>query len=63
MLFLTQNFDSVLIKNKELLSSRRRFNWPTPTCRRVKSSRDVGELVFNPVQLIRSWTYRKVKYL
>ena len=37
-----------------LWSSRRRFNSPTPTRRRVKSSRDVGELVFNPVQFIRS---------
>ena len=24
-----------------------------PTCRRIKSSRDVGELVVNPIQLIR----------
>ena len=29
-------------------------NSPTPTRRRIKSSRNVGELVFNPVQLIRS---------
>ena len=35
-------------------SSCQWFNSPTPTCRRVKSSRKVGELVFNPVQLIRS---------
>ena len=26
----------------------------TPTRRRIKSSRDVGELVLNPIQLIRS---------
>ena len=38
----------------ELRSSRRQFNSPTPTRRRIKSSRNVGELVFNPVQLIRS---------
>ena len=30
------------------------INSPTSTCRRIKSSRNVGELVFNPVQLIRS---------
>ena len=35
-------------------STRRRTNSPTPTCRHIKSSRDVGELVVNPVQLIRS---------
>ena len=29
-------------------------NSPTPTRRRIKSSRDVGELVLNPIQLIRS---------
>ena len=33
------------------------------TRQRIKSSKDVGELVFNPVQLIRSYTYRKVKDL
>ena len=38
----------------ELRSTRGRFNSPTPTRRRIKSSRNVGELVFNPVQLIRS---------
>ena len=35
-------------------STRRRTNSPTPTRRRIKSSRDVGELVVNPIQLIRS---------
>ena len=34
--------------------TRRRTNSPTPTRRRIKSSRDVGELVLNPIQLIRS---------
>ena len=38
----------------ELQSSCRQFNPPTPTCQCIKLSRDVGELVFNPVQLIRS---------
>ena len=38
----------------ELRSTRRRSNSPTPTRRRIKSSRDVGELVLNPIQLIRS---------
>ena len=38
----------------ELQSSCRRFNPPTPTCQCIKLIRDVGELVFNPVQLIRS---------
>ena len=38
----------------ELRSTRRRTNSPTPTRRRIKSSRDVGELVVNPIQLIRS---------
>ena len=37
-----------------LRSTRRRTNSPTPTRRRIKSSRDVGELVVNPIQLIRS---------
>ena len=37
-----------------LRSTRRRTNSPTPTRRRIKSSRDVGELVLNPIQLIRS---------
>ena len=41
-------------RHPELRSTRRRFNSPTPTRRRIKSSRNVGELVFNPVQLIRS---------
>ena len=35
-------------------STRRRTNSPTPTRQRIKSSRDVGELVVNPIQLIRS---------
>ena len=35
-------------------STRRRTNSPMPTRRRIKSSRDVGELVVNPIQLIRS---------
>ena len=34
--------------------TRRWTNSPTPTRRRIKSSRDVGELVLNPIQLIRS---------
>ena len=38
----------------ELRSTHRRTNSPTPTRRRIKSSRDVGELVLNPTQLIRS---------
>ena len=38
----------------DLRSTRRRSNSPTPTRRRIKSSRDVGELVLNPIQLIRS---------
>ena len=38
----------------ELRSTCRRTNSPTPTRRRIKSSRDVGELVVNPIQLIRS---------
>ena len=33
---------------------RRTLNSPTPTRRLIKSSRDVGELVVNPIQLIRS---------
>ena len=41
-------------RHPELRSTRRRFNSPTLTRRRIKSSRNVGELVFNPVQLIRS---------
>ena len=42
--------------NKETLAETRvhsRFNSPTPTRRRIKLSRDVDELVFNPVQFIR----------
>ena len=35
-------------------STRRWTNSPTPTRRRIKSSRNVGELVVNPIQLIRS---------
>ena len=38
----------------ELRSTRRQSNSPTPTHRSIKSSRDVGELVLNPIQLIRS---------
>ena len=38
----------------ELRSTRRRSNSPMPTHRRIKLSRDVGELVLNPIQLIRS---------
>ena len=41
-------------KRKGNQSTRRRTNSPTPTRRRIKSSRDVGELVVNPIQLIRS---------
>ena len=43
-----------LVFLKELQSSHRQFNSPTPTRRHIKSSRDVGELVFNPGQLIKS---------
>ena len=35
-------------------STRRWTNSPTPTRRRIKSSRNVGELVVDPIQLIRS---------
>ena len=35
-------------------STRRWFNSPTPTPQHIKSSRGVGELVLNPIQLIRS---------
>ena len=35
----------------ELQSTRRWSNSPTPTRRHIKSSRDVGELVLNPIQL------------
>ena len=45
------------------ISFELRFNSPTPTCRHIKLSRNVGKLVFNPVQLLRSWTYIKAKYL
>ena len=38
----------------ELWSTRRRSNSPTPTCRRIKSSRDISELFLNPIQLIKS---------
>ena len=38
----------------ELRSTHQRTNSPTPTRRRKKSSRDVGKLVLNPLQLIRS---------
>ena len=41
-------------QNCGIQSTRRQFNSPTPTHRRIKSSRNVSELVFNPVQLIRS---------
>ena len=50
---------SMVNKNSKWLlkgnqSTRRRTNSPTPTRRRIKSSRDVSELVVNPIQLIRS---------
>ena len=35
----------------ELQSTRRWSNSPTPTRRHIKSSRDVGELVLNLIQL------------
>ena len=41
-------------QNCSIQSTRRQFNSPTPTRQRIKSSRNVSELVFNPVQLIRS---------
>ena len=42
------------IKFIELRSSHRQLNLLTPTYWRIKSSRDISELVFNPVQRIRS---------
>ena len=44
----------LMTRIKELRLTRRRSNSPMPTRRRIKSSRDVGELVLNPIQLIRS---------
>ena len=44
----------LMTRIKELQSTRRWSNSPTSTRRRLKSSRDVGELVLNPIQLIRS---------
>ena len=44
----------LMTRIKELRSTRRWSNSLTPTRRRIKSSRDVGELVVNPIQLIRS---------
>ena len=44
----------IYLSNCELRSTCRWTNSPTPTRRRIKSSRDVGELVLNPIQLIRS---------
>ena len=40
-----------LYVQQELRSSRQQFNLPTPTRRRIKSNREIGELVFNPVNL------------
>ena len=39
---------------KGIQSTCRRFNSPTPTRQRIKSSRDIGKLVLNPIQLMRS---------
>ena len=44
----------LMTRIKELRSTRWWSNSPTPTCRRIKSSWDIGELVLNPIQLIRS---------
>ena len=44
----------LMTRIKELRSTHRWSNSPTPTRRRIKSSRDVSELVLNPIQLIRS---------
>ena len=44
----------LMTRIKELRSTCRRSNSPTPTRRRIKSSRDIGKLVLNPIQLIRS---------
>ena len=47
----------------ELWSSHQQFNSPMPTHQHIKLGKDVCKLVFNPVELIRSYTYRKVKDL
>ena len=44
----------LMTRIKELWLTRWRSYSPTPTHRRIKSSRDIGELVLNPIQLIRS---------
>ena len=44
----------LMTRIKELWLTRWRSYSPTPTRRRIKSSRDIGELVLNPIQLIRS---------
>ena len=44
----------LMTRIKELQSTHRWSNSLTPTRQRIKSSRDIGELVLNPIQLIRS---------
>ena len=39
---------------QELRLTRQRSNLPTSTRQHIKSSRDIGELVLNPIQLIRT---------
>ena len=46
--------DEISMVGNGIQSTRRRFNLLTPTRQHIKSSRDVGELVLNPIQLIRS---------
>ena len=64
-LFLKISFNNTYISAEPLLlllikevsgiqSTRRRTNLLTPTRRRIKSSRNMGELVLSPIQLIRS---------
>ena len=45
---------SLITSMSGIQSSRQQFDPPTPTCWHMKWSRDVCELVFNPVQLVRS---------
>ena len=47
-------FTVPLSSQEGIQSTRRRSNSLTPTRRHIKSSRDVSELVLNPIQLIRS---------
>ena len=54
MVIFKLNFRRRFININSNQSSHQRFNSPTPTHHCLKLSSDVGEFVFNPVQLIRS---------